>query len=107
MFARWMTRNESPDLGMWTVPTQKLVIPLDTHIHRVAQMVGLTRRTDGSWKTAIEITGNMRRIDGEDPTRYDFVLAHLGIDGQCKGRHVPKICESCSLVKVCKIGQSG
>jgi hypothetical protein len=35
------------------------------------------------------------------------VLAHLGIDGQCKARHIPEICGSCSLVNVCKIGQSG
>jgi uncharacterized protein (TIGR02757 family) len=107
MFARWMTRTGSPDLGLWAVPTHKLVIPLDTHIHRVAQMVGLTRRTDGSWRTALEITQNLRRIDADDPTRYDFVLAHLGIDGQCKARHIPEICGSCSLVNVCKIGQSG
>jgi len=107
MFARWMTRTGAPDLGLWAVPTRNLVIPLDTHIHRVAQMVGLTRRTDGSWRTALEITQNLRRIDAVDPTRYDFVLAHLGIDGQCKGRHIQEICSTCSLVKVCKIGQSG
>jgi uncharacterized protein (TIGR02757 family) len=107
MLARWMTRTGSPDLGIWAIPTRKLVIPLDTHIHRVAKMVGLTRRNDGSWRTALEITQNLRKIDADDPTRYDFVLAHLGIDGQCKGRHVPEICGACSLVKVCKIGQSG
>jgi uncharacterized protein (TIGR02757 family) len=107
MFARWMTRTESPDLGLWSVPTSQLIIPLDTHIHRVAQFIGLTRRKDGSWRTAVEITQNLRRIDAEDPTRFDFVLAHLGISGTCKGRRVAEICDPCALITVCKTGRPG
>ena len=107
MVARWMSRTAEPDLGLWPIDPRSLVIPLDTHIHRVARMVGLTRRNDGSWRTAVEITANLRRIDSEDPTRFDFVLAHLGIDGQCKGKRVVDICAQCALVSVCKTGRSG
>ncbi len=107
MFARWMTRTHEPDLGLWPIPPHALIIPLDTHIHRVARMIGLTRRLDGSWRTAAEITANLRRIDPDDPVRFDFVLAHLGIDGRCKGKKVTAICSDCALLPVCKTGQSG
>jgi len=107
MVTRWMSRTAEPDLGLWPIDPRSLVIPLDTHIHRVARMVGLTRRNDGSWRTAVEITANLRRIDPNDPTRFDFVLAHLGIDGQCKGKRVVEICSQCALVTVCKTGRSG
>jgi len=107
MFARWMTRTESPDIGLWDIDPEALIIPLDTHIHRVSRMVGLTRRNDGSWRTAREITANLRRVDPSDPVRFDFVLAHLGIDGQCKARRIAEICDRCSLVPVCKTGRPG
>lgn len=105
MLFRWMARSEFPDLGMWPVPTSALVIPLDTHIHQVADFIGLTRRKDGSWATAKEITKNLARMDPEDPTRFDFALAHLGISGQCNKRRVAEICDACALVDVCRIGQ--
>ena len=107
MFARWMTRSGAPDLGKWRIPQSKLIIPLDTHIHRVARFIGLTRRKDASWRTAVEITSNLRRIDIDDPIRYDFVLAHLGISGTCEGRRIPATCDPCPLVTVCNIGRPG
>jgi len=107
MLLRWMVRTQSPDLGLWSLPQDKLIIPLDTHIHRIAGFVGLTRRTDGSWKTAIEITQNLKRLDPKDPIRFDFILAHLGISGHCKGRRIESICTPCMLLPVCKTGQAG
>jgi len=107
MFARWMTRSGSPDLGIWRIPPSKLIIPLDTHIHRVSRFIGLTRRKDASWRTAVEITDNLRRIDIVDPIRYDFVLAHLGISGTCEARRIPATCDPCPLVTVCNIGGPG
>ena len=107
MLLRWMVRTDAPDVGLWTLPRHKLVIPLDTHIHRIARLVGLTHRTDGSWRTAIEITRNLKKIDADDPVRFDFALAHLGISGACKGRRVAAICDACELLPACKTGQAG
>ena len=107
MLARWMTRASSPDLDMWTASPRQLVIPLDTHIHKVSTLLGLTRRTDGSWRTALEITRNLARIDPDDPVRFDFALAHLGISGSCKGRRLKPICDPCALRPVCKVGGIG
>ena len=107
MLARWMIRTSAPDLSMWNASPSQLIIPLDTHVHKVATLLGLTRRTDGSWRTALEITQNLRRIDPEDPVRFDFALAHLGISGSCKGRRVKAICDPCALRPVCKVGGIG
>jgi uncharacterized protein (TIGR02757 family) len=108
MLLRWMARKPAhagdPDLGLWAIPTRQLMIPLDTHVLRVAQLVGLTRRTDGSWRTAVEVTRNLARIDPVDPVRFDFALAHLGISGGCKARHVPDICGECPLASACRFG---
>ena len=107
MLLRWMVRTEAPDVGLWKLPSHKLIIPLDTHIHRIARFVGLTHRTDGSWRTAQEITRNLKKIDPADPVRFDFALAHLGISGACKGRRIASICDPCGLLDVCKTGQVG
>jgi len=107
MLLRWMTRTEAPDLGLWDLPTNKLVIPLDTHIHRIGRLIGLTHRSDSSWRTALEITQNLKKIDPTDPVRFDFALAHLGISGTCKGRRIAAICDACELQPACKTGQAG
>ncbi|MBW1880446.1 MAG: TIGR02757 family protein, partial [Deltaproteobacteria bacterium] len=104
MFLRWMVRppTEGIDLGLWdSLPPSALVVPLDTHVLRIARLVGLTRRRDGSWRTAAEITANLRLLDPDDPVRFDFALAHLGISGACKGRRDEAVCPSCPLRPVC------
>ena len=104
MFLRWMVRSdlEGVDLGIWTtVPARALVVPLDTHVLRIARFIGLTSRKDGSWKTAIEVTRSLRLLDPDDPIRFDFSLAHLGISGACKGHRVAEICADCPLDPIC------
>ena len=60
------------------MPWSALVIPLDTHVARIAHHLGLTRRRDLTWRTAAEITSNLARMDPDDPVRFDFALCHLG-----------------------------
>ena len=64
MMLRWLVRPaDGVDLGLWThVPTRALVVPLDTHVGRIARFVGLTTRTDGSWRTGLTWPSNGRRI---------------------------------------------
>lgn len=104
MLLRWMVREGWPDLGLWAVSPSKLILPLDTHTLGISQMIGLTARRDGSWRTAAEITRNLRRIDPSDPIRFDFALAHLGISGACRKIRVAEICERCPMVGVCRVG---
>jgi uncharacterized protein (TIGR02757 family) len=107
LFLRWMVRGpDAVDLGAWrgVVPPSALVVPLDTHVHRVARCLGLTRRRDASWRTAEEITAGLRTLDPEDPVRYDFALCHLGMSGTCPARRDPRRCAACPLREACRGG---
>jgi uncharacterized protein (TIGR02757 family) len=104
LYLRWMVRGpDGVDLGAWRglVPASALVVPLDTHVHRVARCLGLTRRADPSWRTAEEITAALRRVDPDDPVRYDFALCHLGMSGACPARRERARCAACPLAAAC------
>ncbi len=104
LYLRWMVRGpDAVDLGAWPgVPRSALVVPLDTHVARIARHLRLTRRTDMTWRTAEEITESLRRLDPEDPVRFDFVLCHLGMSGACPLRSDPACCEVCQLSAACR-----
>jgi uncharacterized protein (TIGR02757 family) len=102
LYSRWMVRqDDGVDLGLWELPTSALVMPLDTHVHRMARNLGLTERNDASWKTAEEVTEALRELDPHDPVKYDFALCHMGVSRQCPSRRDPQLCEQCSLRSVC------
>jgi uncharacterized protein (TIGR02757 family) len=109
LYLRWMVRGpDAVDLGAWRglVPPAALVVPLDTHVHRVARCLGLTRRRDATWRTAEEITAGLRALDAADPVRYDFALCHLGMSGVCPSRRDPGRCAACPLRVVCGAGRA-
>lgn len=84
LFLRWMVRHDSLDLGVWTrVPASQLVVPLDTHVIRVGRCLGLTKYTSPGWRMAQDITASLRRLNPEDPVRYDFSLCHIGMMNAC------------------------
>lgn len=80
MYLRWMVRSDDVDPGGWNgICTSKLVVPIDTHMHRICTELGLTKRRAADLKTAVEITEAFRTISRADPVRYDFSLTRLGI----------------------------
>jgi uncharacterized protein (TIGR02757 family) len=80
MYFRWMVRKDNIDLGLWDfISPQDLIIPLDTHIFRVANELALTSKRTASLRTAIEITDNLKRYSKDDPVKYDWGLSHIGI----------------------------
>ena len=99
LFLRWMVRpDDGVDLGIWRgVSTSQLVIPLDTHVSRIASFIGLTRRRTVNWKMAIEVTGRLRRLSPDDPVKYDFALSRLGIVEGCPRHARSSRCELCDL----------
>jgi uncharacterized protein (TIGR02757 family) len=103
LYLRWMVRGpDAVDLGAWRgVPRAALVIPLDTHVMRVSRCLGLTRRADATWRTAEEITASLRRVDPDDPVRFDFALCHLGMSGACPARRDAGRCAACALGEAC------
>jgi len=80
LFLRWMVRRDDVDPGGWdSVPRAALVVPLDTHLFRIARTLGFTDRKSANLAAALEITGRFREIAPEDPVKYDFALTRLGI----------------------------
>ncbi|HEY3266391.1 MAG TPA: TIGR02757 family protein [Armatimonadota bacterium] len=83
LFLRWMVRTGPPDLGAWRgIHPRRLVIPVDVHVARIARRLGLTARASPDWRMAMEITAALRSIDPEDPIRFDFVISHIGMEGE-------------------------
>lgn len=102
MFLRWMVRTEWPDLGLWSrYPASELVIPLDTHVARIARLAGLSSRRTPDGAMAREITEALRAGDARDPLRFDFALSHLGILGDCPGKYQEPSCAACPLAALC------
>jgi len=100
LFLRWMIRDKDIDFGIWKgIPKNKLVIPLDTHIARISRCLGFTKRKADDWKTAAEITDALRKLDPEDPLKYDFAMCHHGISGLCSSRKLKEKagCNECAL----------
>ena len=104
LWVKWMVRpDDGVDLGQWKgVAPRVLLIPVDTHIHKLSRNLGFTSRKDASWKTAEEITAALARFDRDDPTKYDFSLCHLGMLQRCPSRRDPKRCEGCPVMPVCR-----
>ncbi len=104
LYSRWMVRpDDGLDLGLWDLPPDALIIPLDTHVHRITRNLGLTQRADASWRTAEEVTAALRGLDPLDPVKYDFALCHLGVSRQCPSRRDPGRCDQCSLRPLCHV----
>jgi uncharacterized protein (TIGR02757 family) len=103
LFLRWMVRSDDGvDMGVWRgVAPAQLIIPLDTHVSRIAANIGLTRRRTVDWKMAREVTVRLRRLDPLDPVKYDFALCRLGILEACPRRRDPVKCSGCGLRAIC------
>lgn len=82
MFLRWMARPSTAgvDLGIWkTIPTSELCLPLDVHTSNNARRLGLISRKQDDWKALEELMENLRKMDANDPVKYDFALFGLGV----------------------------
>ena len=80
LFLRWMVRRDDVDPGGWDeVSPSKLIVPMDVHMGRIARALKLTARKQSDMKTALEVTEAFKKIEPDDPVRYDFCLTRLGI----------------------------
>ncbi|OAV43075.1 TIGR02757 family protein [Lewinella sp. 4G2] len=83
MFLRWMVRDDDRgvDFGYWTnIKPSQLCLPVDVHVERVAREWGLLKRKQTDWAAVLELTGNLKRYDAEDPCRFDFALFGAGVN---------------------------
>jgi len=82
MFLRWMVRKDKQgvDFGIWKkISPADLIMPIDVHVARVSRGLGIVKRTQTDWQTAIELTNYCRTLDPKDPVKYDFALFSLGV----------------------------
>lgn len=82
MYLRWMVRNDNRgvDFGIWkSIAPKVLMCPLDVHAGNVARKLGLLSRTQNDWKATMELTNNLKKMDSNDPIKYDFSLFGLGV----------------------------
>lgn len=106
LYLRWMVRADAVDFGLWPgIPTDRLVIPTDTHVHRIARRLRLTRRRTADWKAAREITASLARFDPRDPVRFDYALCRIGILDICHPQLARCLCETCPVQEPCSIGK--
>jgi uncharacterized protein (TIGR02757 family) len=79
MYLRWMVRKDNLDLGLWnSIDKKDLILPLDTHTHKVSQKLGLCDRKSYDLKSALLITEKLKEFDPNDPIKYDFALYRIG-----------------------------
>jgi uncharacterized protein (TIGR02757 family) len=84
MFLRWMVRQDDKgvDFGIWQkIKPAQLVCPCDVHVERIGRQLGLITRKSMDWQTALELTENLKKLDAQDPVKYDFALFGLGVMG--------------------------
>jgi uncharacterized protein (TIGR02757 family) len=68
------------DFGIWNkIKMKDLICPIDVHVDRIARKLSLIRRKRTDWLTAVELTENLKKLDSEDPVKYDFALFGLGV----------------------------
>ena len=82
MYLRWMVRqdNKGVDFGIWkSIPTAALSCPLDVHSGNVARKLGLLTRKQNDGKALAELDTSLRKLDANDPVKYDFALFGLGV----------------------------
>ncbi len=83
LFLRWMVRKSPVDLGIWDfISPSELLIPLDVHVARLSREMGLLYRSSNDAKAVIELTQNLKKIDQNDPVKFDFAIFGLGIDNK-------------------------
>ncbi len=79
MYLRWMVRDDNLDMGLWSGVSKKdLLVPLDTHTFKLGRHYGLIERKSYDFKAVLELTESFKKIDKDDPVKFDFALYRLG-----------------------------
>ncbi len=82
MYLRWMVRHDKQgvDFGIWKkIKPAQLVCPIDVHVARVAKRFNLLSRKQLDWQAGVELTSWLKKLDKNDPVKYDFALFGLGV----------------------------
>lgn len=104
MFLRWMVRKDDVDFGYWNeFDKSTLYMPADTHILRMACNLGIIESAEKDKKAVLKVTEFFKRLNPDDPAKYDFALTRPGIVAGCKYEKTDK-CSSCDNYNDCLFG---
>ena len=83
MYLRWMVRKDTKgvDFGIWgKISPRQLICPLDVHVARVSEKLGLIDNNKSNWKNALQLTARLKELNSKDPAIYDYALFSLGAE---------------------------
>jgi len=73
--------HKGVDFGLWSsLSPAQLSCPLDVHSGNVARKLGLLKRQPNDWKAVVELDLALRKLDAQDPVKYDFALFGMGVN---------------------------
>lgn len=83
LFLKWMVRRDGiVDMGVWErINPSDLSIPLDVHVGNVSRRLGILGRRQNDRRAVEELDAFLRRLDPQDPVKYDYALFGLGESG--------------------------
>ncbi|MFW2331590.1 MAG: TIGR02757 family protein [Nitrospinota bacterium] len=104
LFLRWMVRDDRIDSGFWKnyVEKERLIIPLDIHVGRIARRLGMLEGVSNNLQSALLLTDYLKQLDKSDPVKYDFALCSYGKLGYCTKKSYLDKCVICKFEKICK-----
>ncbi|SHI75390.1 TIGR02757 family protein [Mesonia phycicola] len=82
MYLRWMVREDNcgVDFGLWkNISSAALSCPLDLHSGNIARKLKLLKRKQNDAKALTELDTSLRKLDKNDPVKYDFALFGIGV----------------------------
>jgi uncharacterized protein (TIGR02757 family) len=80
-----------------------LLMPVDTHILRIGQNLGLLPpRSKPNLASALHLTRMLRIVDPKDPVRFDFAICRMGILQTCPTKESLLSCKACELQPRCQ-----
>ncbi|MBS3915472.1 MAG: TIGR02757 family protein [Bacteroidetes bacterium] len=85
LFLRWMVRydDKGVDFGIWKqIQPKQLLCPLDIHVQKAATSLGILKRTQADWNSVLELTGELKKLDPDDPVKYDFALFGYSLENK-------------------------
>lgn len=102
LFFRWMVRPY-PDLGVWKFIDKKhLLVSLDTGVLRtVSRVFNVEFKGGATWDNVLKVTEIFRKIDPEDPAKYDYVFSRPAIMKYCMKNTAKNRCYLCPLNEIC------
>jgi len=102
LFFRWMIRPY-PDLGVWKfIDKRYLLVSLDTGVLRtVSRVFNMKFKGGAIWDNVLRITEIFRKINPEDPAKYDYVFSRPAIMKYCVKDSAKNKCYLCPLNEIC------